>query len=215
MNRIISRATVLGLALALIGSGSVTAQVGTNTTLLNANLSSRDSIAAIAGVDGALADAIVAGRPYLDMLALNTVVAADLSAEQVSSVYMSLWVPINLNTASSEEIELIPNLGSRMAYEFDEYRPYVALAQWRREISKYVDDDELARMEQYVYVAIDLNSATDEAIGTIPGAGNRVLREFKEYRPYASMAQFNREMEKYWDEGEVSRLARYVRIGEG
>ena len=102
-----------------------------------------------------------------------------------------------------------------MAYEFDEYRPYVALAQWRREISKYVDDDELARMEQYVYVAIDLNSATDEAIGTIPGAGNRVLREFKEYRPYASMAQFNREMEKYWDEGEVSRLARYVRIGEG
>jgi DNA uptake protein ComE-like DNA-binding protein len=215
MNRIISRATVLGLALGLMGPGPVTAQVGTNTTLLNANLASRDSIAAIAEVDGALADAIVAGRPYMDMRALNTVVGANLSDEQVSSVYMKLWVPINLNAASSEEIELIPNLGSRMAYEFDEYRPYVALAQWRREISKYVDDAELARMEQYVYVAIDLNAASDEAILTIPGAGNRVLREFKEYRPYANMAQFNREMGKYWDEGEVSRLARYVRIGEG
>ena len=39
-----------------------------------------------------------------------------------------------------------------MAHEFDEYRPYQSLAQWRREIGKYVDDDELARLERYVFL---------------------------------------------------------------
>lgn len=209
--RIVALALVAALAVPSFGA----AQVGKNTSLLNGNLASRDSLAALPEVSDALADAIVAGRPYLDMLALNAVVTQHVSGDQVSAVYMKVWVPINLNTATEEEIELIPNLGSRMAYEFDEYRPYVALAQWQREIGKYVDDEELARMEQYVYVPIDLNTASDEAILTIPGAGSRVLREFKEYRPYASMEQFNREMGKYWDEGEVARLARYVRIGEG
>ena len=209
------RSAVIGLALAAMLPVSLSAQVGANTSLLNANLASPDSIAGLAGVEAALADAIVAGRPYLDMLALNAVVTQHLSGDQVPALYQKLWVPINLNEASEEEIELIPNLGRRMAYEFDEYRPYVALAQWQREISKYVDDDELARMEQYVFVPIDLNTATEEAILTIPGAGSRVAHEFDEYRPYVSMAQFTREMSKYWDDGEVARLRRYVKIGEG
>ena len=39
-----------------------------------------------------------------------------------------------------------------MAHEFEEYRPYVALAQFRREIGKYVDDDELNRLARYVEI---------------------------------------------------------------
>ena len=39
-----------------------------------------------------------------------------------------------------------------MAHEFEEYRPYKSMAQWRREIGKYVDDDELARLERYVFL---------------------------------------------------------------
>jgi predicted DNA-binding helix-hairpin-helix protein len=127
-------------------------------------------------------------------------------------VYRALWLPIDLNDATDEEILLIPGVGARMLHEFDEYRPYVALAQFHREIDKYVDDAELARLEQYVYVRIDLNSASDEAILSIPGIGNRLLREFKEYRPYTAMAQFEREMSKYVDDDEVARMARYVEI---
>ena len=37
-----------------------------------------------------------------------------------------------------------------MAREFDEYRPYTDMDQFRREIGKYVDEDEVARYEQYV-----------------------------------------------------------------
>jgi DNA uptake protein ComE-like DNA-binding protein len=59
-------------------------------------------------------------------------------------------VPINLNTASDADILSIPNLGQRMLGEFKEYRPYKAMQQFRREIGKYVDDKEVARLERYV-----------------------------------------------------------------
>ena len=35
-----------------------------------------------------------------------------------------------------------------MVREFFEYRPYTALTQFRKEIGKYVDDKEVARLEQ-------------------------------------------------------------------
>ena len=52
--------------------------------------------------------------------------------------------------------------------------------QFRREIGKYVKEDEVARLEQYVLVPIDLNSASDEDILSIPGLGRRMLREIHE-----------------------------------
>jgi len=44
-----------------------------------------------------------------------------------------------------------------MVREFLEYQPYAALTQFRKEIGKYVDDREVARLEQYVFVPINLN----------------------------------------------------------
>ena len=119
---------------------------------------------------------------------------------------------INLNTAPRDEILLIPGLGERMAHEFEEYRPYKTLAQFRKEIGKYVDQKEVARLEQYVFIPINLNTATDADILSIPGMGQRMLHEFKEYRPYKSMEQFRREIGKYVSKQEVARLERYVTI---
>lgn len=99
-----------------------------------------------------------------------------------------------------------------MAHEFDEYKPYRAYAQFRREIGKYVNEDEVARLEQYTFIPIDLNTASDEDILSIPGVGQRMLHEFKEYRPYRSIEQFRREIGKYVNEREVARLERYVTI---
>ena len=103
-------------------------------------------------------------------------------------------------------------MGPRMLHEFLEYRPYKSLAVFHREIDKYVDDTELARLEQYVFVPIDLNTSSDADILTIPGVGTRMLREFKEYRPYKAMDQFRREIGKYVSKQEVARLERYVTI---
>ena len=99
-----------------------------------------------------------------------------------------------------------------MLREFKEYRPYTNIEQFRKEIGKYVDQKEVARLEQYVFVPIRLNSASDDDILTIPGLGKRMLREFKEYRPYKNMEQFRKEIGKYVDKKEVARLEKYVTL---
>ena len=190
----------------------VSAQVGENLALLNPNLANSEELARVPGLNSAAIAAIEDGRPFLSMADLHAVVAEHVSERAFDQLYRSMWVPIDLNDVTDEEVLLIPGVGNRLLREFEEYRPYVALAQFRREIGKYVDDDQLARLAQYVYVRIDLNRASDEAILSIPGVGARMLREFDEYRPYSVMAQFRREIGKYVDDDEVERLARYVEI---
>ena len=210
--RYLRRTACFALGLAFAALDGAVAQVGKNQGLVNPDLATKEELAAIPGLGQPAVDAILAGRPFLSMTALNAALAPHVPKAGLEQVYRKLWVPINLNTASREEILLIPGTGPRMAHEFEEYRPYRALAQFRREIGKYVDNAEVARLEQYVFVPIDLNTASDEAILSIPGVGQRMLREFKEYRPYTSMAQFRREIGKYVNEKELARLERYVEI---
>jgi DNA uptake protein ComE-like DNA-binding protein len=138
--------------------------------------------------------------------------AKSLSKEQWADLYGKMFVQINLNSATNEEILLIPGVGNRMLREFREYRPYKTIGQFRKEIGKYVDQKEVARLEQYVFVPVSLNSGSDEDILSIPGAGKRMLREFKEYRPYRNIEQFRKEIGKYVDKKEVARLEKYVTL---
>jgi len=208
ITRSVLSAAIMFVALA----ASAQAQAGENHTLANPNLATADQLAAVPGLPAAAVEAIMDGRPFLRMSALHAVVSQHVAADAVATVYAGMWLPIDLNDVTDEEILLIPGIGSRMLHEFEEYRPYAGLAVFEREMAKYVDDDEVARMAQYVYVRIDLNTASDEAILSLPGIGNRMLHEFDEYRPYAAMAQFRREMAKYVDDDEVARMERYVEI---
>ena len=155
---------------------------------------------------------MLAARPFPSITELDALLAKSLQRPQITELYGKLFVHLNLNTATREQILLIPNAGQRMVREFQEYRPYKSLAVFHREIAKYVDATELARLEQYVFVPIGLNSASDADIQTIPGLGARMLREFKEYRPYKAIDQFRREIGKYVDTKEVARLERYVTV---
>lgn len=203
----------LSLVILLTATAAV-AQVGTNTAVLNPNLASAEELAAVPHISAAIATAIIDGRPYLDATAFDAKLReSSLNDEQRADVFVELFVPINLNTASDEEMQLVPGVGPRIAHEFDEYRPWDGgIVRFRREFAKYVDDEEVARLEQYVFVPMDLNSASSEDLGSIPGAGDRMVHEFEEYRPYVSMAQFRREMGKYVDDNEVARLERYFII---
>jgi DNA uptake protein ComE-like DNA-binding protein len=104
-------------------------------------------------MNAALAKAVLAKRPFKSIKDLDAALSS-LTKEQRTELYGKLFVPINLNTATDEEILLIPGIGNRMLREFKEYRPYAGLAQFHREIGKYVDNTELARLEQYVFVPV-------------------------------------------------------------
>lgn len=119
--------------------------------LLDPNTASAEQLASVPGLTSELAQQIVDHRPFADMRAVDQVLSS-LSEARRDTVYTRLWKPLDLNSASAEEIELIPGVGPRMRHEFEEYRPYTSMEQFRREIGKYVDDEEVARLEQYVTI---------------------------------------------------------------
>lgn len=119
-------------------------------TVLDANTATAEQLSNVAGVSPALAQAIVAGQPYSTVADLNRTLIATLDADEAAMVRTRVFVPVNLNTATREEIELIPGMNDRMVGEFLEYRPYDDMAEFDREIGKYVDEEEVARFRTYV-----------------------------------------------------------------
>ena len=202
----------LAVSLVLTCIALVHAQVGRNMGVLNPNTATEAELSALPHMTAAHASAIVDGRPFRNMLEVHALVGRALDEAAQDELYSRLFLPLNLNATTEEEILLVPGVGARMAHEFEEYRPYAHMAEFRREIGKYINDDEVARLEQFVFVPINLNTASDADILSIPSLGNRMLREFKEYRPYRQIEQFRREIGKYVDDDEVERLERYVTI---
>ena len=200
------------LLVTVLGWSAAQAQLGNNDSVLNPNLADEGELAGVAHLDAGLVDSIADGRPFASTLELDAVLSGSLSEEQRAEVYGELFIPLNLNTASGDEIMLIPGMNNRMTHEFEEYRPYTSLDQFRQEIGKYVDEDEVARLEQYVFIPLNLNSATRDDFATVPGASNRMVREFLEYQPYSDMDHFRREIGKYVDEAEVARFERYMTL---
>lgn len=147
-------AATLILALVFVSAGrALHAQAGKPVTITDANLITEADLAKLPHMNAALAKAALAKRPFKTIKDLDSALSA-LTKEQRTELYAKVFVPINLNTAADEEILLIPGVGNRMLREFKEYRPYTALAQFHREIGKYVDNTELARLEQYVFVPV-------------------------------------------------------------
>ena len=200
---------LLGLTLA---SNVAMAQVGNNDSVLNPNLADVSQLAEALGLGPELAAAIIAARPLGANLELDALLGDSLDDAEKAQLRGVLFLPINLNSASEDEVKLVPGIGRKMVHEFEEYKPYSSLEHFRREIGKYVDAAEVARFEQYVFVPMDLNSASPDAFGTIPGMNKGMVHEFEEYRPYTSIEQFRREIGKYVDENEVARLERYVLV---
>ena len=120
--------------------------------MVDPNTATREQLAMALGPDSALADSIIAKRPHANMLAVDKVLGPKVSEARRDSIYAHLWAPIDLNKATKEEIELIPGVGAKMRHEFEEYRPYTDMARFRREIGKYVDSTEVARLEKYVAI---------------------------------------------------------------
>jgi DNA uptake protein ComE-like DNA-binding protein len=201
---------LVAVAMVLIGA-PLNAQVGKG--LADLNSMPQAELAALPGMTPAVAAAVVAKRPFGTITEANAfLLGQKLTQDQLNTLSTKAFVHVNLNTGTREEILLIPGAGARMAREFDEYRPWRNWAHFDKEIGKYVPQTEVDRLKQYVFIPINLNTATDDLLLTIPGVGARMVREFKEYRPWTSQAQFQKEIGKYVDQKEVARLWRYFVI---
>lgn len=143
----LSRRTLIGAVLALVALAPMASFAADR---LNPNTASAKQLTSVPGLTAPLIDAIYRGRPFKTMVEFNATVRQVLSADDAAKVYVNLFIPINLNSASKDEIALIPGMSSRMVREFLEYRPYTGMDEFNKEIGKYVDANEVARLRSYV-----------------------------------------------------------------
>ncbi len=208
----VKMAAVAMVVVAFSLGAALDGQVGKGA-IIDANTAIEKDLLSLPHMTPAIVKGLLEKRPFASVVELNAFLTSQsLTPAQVTELYGKTFIHVNLDTGTPEEILLIPGAGKRMVREFAEYRPWKTWGQFDKEISKYVGQPETDRLKQYVFIPVNLNTATDEDILSIPGAGKRMVREFKEYRPWKTKAQFEKEIGKYVDAKEVARLWRYVVI---
>jgi DNA uptake protein ComE-like DNA-binding protein len=117
---------------------------------------------------------------------------------------------LNLNTATPEQFREIPGVGPMMVREFLEYRPYLSIRQFRREIGKYVSQEQVAAYEQYVFVPVDPNRADTETLQQLPGVDASIAEKLIAGRPYESAEAFLTKLGEYLSADQVTAAAAYL-----
>jgi DNA uptake protein ComE-like DNA-binding protein len=193
--------------------GPVSAQVGKSQGVVDVNTVAEAQLAQLPHATPGIAKALAAQRPFASPVELNKfLLSQGLTQEQATALYGKAFVHINLNTATSEEIMLIPGAGKRMAHEFDEYRPWKSYAQFDKEIGKYVDATQVARLAQYTFIPMNANSAGDADLLTIPNANQALVDRIKAGRPYKTLADVEAAVAKGSSPAEGKRVARYLTV---
>jgi DNA uptake protein ComE-like DNA-binding protein len=118
---------------------------------------------------------------------------------------------LNINTASGEEFRTIPNVGDKMVHEFEEYRPYVSIQQFRKEIGKYVDEDQVAAYEEYIFVPVDVNNSDAATLQQLPGVDADAAQELIDARPYESNEAFLEDLASHVNEEELTTAKTYLK----
>ena len=212
MNRTHVRALlcVAILSIAVIGAGGLQAQVGKSLGVVDINVAAERDLLALPGMNATIVKSIIDKRPFASITELNThLLAQGLTAAQAIALYEKAIVHVSLNTGTREEILLIPGAGTRMAREFDEYRPWRTWAQFDREISKYVGQEATDKLKQFVFIPLNVNTASDADLMTIPGATAATVAQIKQARPVSSKEQFATQVGRTAGAKEAARLWRF------
>lgn len=133
------------------------------------------------------------------------------SAANNQSASNAASAKLNVNTASRDELmKTIPGMGNKMVHEFEEYRPYKSIQQFRREIGKYVDAAQVAEYEKYIYVPIVVNDADAATLQQIPGLDATEAQALIAARPFASNDAFLTKLAGSVSAGELAVAKTYL-----
>ncbi|MCA9917916.1 MAG: hypothetical protein KC445_08195 [Anaerolineales bacterium] len=138
--------------------------------------------------------------------------AEELAVEEpVAEIVVVENTKLNLNEASGDDfLNTIPGFGNRMVREFQEYRPYISILQFRREIGKYVDDATVAGYEEYVYVPVDVNESDAATLMQLPGVDETIADSLMAARPFDSNDAFLATLATFVSAEQASAAAGYL-----
>lgn len=211
--------TTLALAALIAGApDQVRAQLGAQQGLVEPNVSADSTLLKLSGMNPAAVEALTGAKPLLSIVTVDSILSSQgMSRAQRADLYRKMFVHVDLNRGTDAELLLIPGMNAGRLRAIKSGRPWKTLEQFRADFGKGMNAAEVAQVEQYLFIPIDLNTWTDPIMDSFAGIGvgtRRWKREFAEYRPWTSMEQFRREISKYLrsQPNELKRLERYVII---
>ena len=138
---------VAAAAVIAVASGTASAQVGKSLGVVDANTAAEKDLLAMPHMNAAIVKGLIEKRPFASITDLNAyLLGQKLTQAQATEFYGKAFVHINLNTATPDEILLVPGAGKRTVREFAEYRPWKSWAQFDKEIGKYVGAERTAKL---------------------------------------------------------------------
>ena len=220
MSRSIVRTAVQAAAFIAFAALPAVAQLGRQQGLVEPNVAPDSTLLRLPHVTADVAQALKDAKPILSVVTLDSILAAKgLTKAQRTELYGKAFVHVDVNRGTDAELLLIPGVDAAKLRAVKSGRPWKSFDQFTAELTKSTNATEAARLEQYLFIPIDLNTFTPEIMDTFAsiGVGTRQWkREFAEYRPWTSQEQFEREIGKYVRNRptEVKRLWRYVIINK-
>ncbi len=119
--------------------------------LANLNTATEEELAGLPGMGPKIAAEIEEYRPFTSTTHLEGELGKYFDAETLAHIQaISTIGLVDLNTASKEDLMLIPGVGEKIAAEIEDYRPYTSILQFREELGKYLDADALKIVELYL-----------------------------------------------------------------
>ncbi len=123
---------------------------------------------------------------------------------------MGAMAKLNLNTATEDELATVPDAGERMVREFLEYRPYVSITQFRQEMSKYIDDAQIAAYEEHLFVPVSPDESDEATLMQLPGVDADIAAELAAGRPYGSDEAFLAALAELVGDEDAAAAAAYL-----
>ncbi len=183
MQKVTSKMSSNLLVLVLMVVAIFATACNSTTTSTTGSSAAATVASATSAVESAATD-----TPAADATTAPTAEGAQASTAEGTAVTMT---KLDLNTVTGDELlATIPDFGDRMVREFQEYRPYVSIQQFRKEIGKYVDDAQVALYEEYVYVPISVNDSDADTLMQIPGVAAAAADALIAARPFDSNQAF-------------------------
>lgn len=191
------------LLLALVACGTTT------TTTENDTPANSAVVEDTAAVDESAAEAPAAEAETVSEEAAPT---AESAVEAVAAEPVVVEnTKLNLNEASGDDfLNTIPGFGNRMVREFQEYRPYISILQFRREMGKYVDETTIAGYEEYVYVPVDVDESDAATLMQLPGVDETIAEALMAERPFGSNDAFLTALATHVSPEQASAAAGYL-----
>jgi radical SAM superfamily enzyme with C-terminal helix-hairpin-helix motif len=167
--------------------------------------------ALLAACGGAAPAAEPTAAPAAEPTAAPAAEPTAAPAAEPTAAPAAAMTKLNLNEVTADQLlATIPSFSNRMVREFFEYRPYISILQFRKEIGKYVDQSQVATYEQYVYVPIAVDSADAATLQQIPGVSEQIANDLIAARPYGGNQAFLEKLGTLVSASDLAAAAGYL-----